>query len=294
MTSSDERPTLRPVTLSRLIEVTHACEGEKRDTKGIEDLLGISHRRARETLLEALRIGLLQEVNENYLSTDIGNQFVRHVKDEDWRAVSQLLEKNSDHYTSFLQAVGSVGPATLSEILSELKKIEDGSYYSYNQTSVEVLGDWAERTRKVQRDSFTGEYYLVNQTSGVSEEFDTCLLTAYDELEETRGVNLRQRHVPIPELREEVCKRLRCTRSVFDRNLVELSNENVGKVELSGAPMDTDAKSSTLGIKRIQLSEKDGLVSSSQSTQRVMSGIEQYGKEYYYFAVYDRDIQYPA
>jgi len=56
--------------------------------------------------------------------------------------------------------------------------------------------------------------------------------------------------------------------------------------------MDTGAKNSALGIKQIQLSEQDGLVSSSQSTKRVMSGIEQYGKEYYYFAVYDRDIQH--
>lgn len=287
--SSKERATVRPVTLSRLIEVAHVCENEHRDTGYIEEELDVSHRRARETVLEALRIGLLTEDQSGYLSTDTGKEFVGHVKQEDWIGISQLLETNSNHYASFLRAVDSVGPATLSEILDELKS-DDESYRSYNQTSVEVLGDWGERTGKVQRDSFSGEYYTVS--SEISVEFSTCLLTAYDELEESGGVNLRQRHVSIPQLREEVCKRLGCTRSFFDCSLAEVAKENVGKVELSGAPMDTGAKNSALGIKQIQLSEQDGLVSSSQSTKRVMSGIEQYGKEYYYFAVYDRDIQH--
>lgn len=54
--------------------------------------------------------------------------------------------------------------------------------------------------------------------------------------------------------------------------------------------MDTGAKDAALGIKQIELSE-DGLVSTSQSTQQVMVGVEQYGKKYY-LAVHDRDIEY--
>jgi hypothetical protein len=56
--------------------------------------------------------------------------------------------------------------------------------------------------------------------------------------------------------------------------------------------MDTAAKDSALGIKRIALSEEDGLVSTSQSTQQVMAGVEQFSKKYYYLAVHDRDIEY--
>jgi len=288
--TSNERATVRPVTLSRLIEVAHVCGDGSKDTEYIEETLGVSHRRARETVLEALRIEFLTEEEQSYLSTDAGRRLVELVEQEDWGEVSRLLERNSDHYSSFLRTVGSVDPASLATILNELEN-EDESHRSYNQTSVEVLGDWAERTGVVQRDSFSGEYYRVSHNES-NTEFSTCLLDTYEELEENRGVNLRQRHASIPQLREEVCKRLGCTRSFFDRSLAEIAEENVGNVELSGAPMDTDAKDSVLGIKEIKLSEEDGIVSSSQSTNRVMSGIEQYGKEYYYFAVYDRDIQH--
>lgn len=287
--TSDERPTVRPVTLSRLIEVTYICRGNKRTTQDVEKILGVSRRRARETILEALRIGLISEDQEDYLCTETGGEFVEHVKQEDWASVSQLLSRNSRHYDSFLKAVDSMDSADLSEILNTLKQRGEDNL-SYNQTSVEVLGDWAERTGAVQRHSFTGDYYTVSGES--PSEFSKCLLETYDELEESRGVNLRQRHVSIPKLREEVCMKLSCNRASFDSWLAELSKENVGKVELSGAPMDTGAKESALGIKEIELAEEDGLVSSSQSSKRVMSGIEQYGKEYYYFAVYDRDIQH--
>jgi len=74
----------------------------------------------------------------------------------------------------------------------------------------------------------------------------------------------------------ETCERLGCTRDDFDAALLELCRQNVGKLELSGAPMDTAAKDSALGIKRIALSEEDGLVSTSQSTQQVMAGVEQF------------------
>jgi hypothetical protein len=287
--TSEDRPTVRPVTLSRLIEVTHICRKNRRTTEDVETIIDVSHRRARETILEALRVGLISEKHEEYLCTDTGDEFINYVKQEDWGSVSGLLEKNSRQYASFLRVVDSVGPADLSEVLSELKKREENNL-SFNQTSVEVLGDWGERTGEVQRHSFSGDYYTVSGEH--SSEFSECLLETYDELEESQGVNLRQRHVSIPELREQVSMKLPCTRSAFDSWLTELSKDNVGKVELSGAPMDTGAKESALGIKEMELSEEDGLVSTSQSTKRVMSGIEQYGKDYYYFAVYDRDIQH--
>jgi hypothetical protein len=33
-------------------------------------------------------------------------------------------------------------------------------------------------------------------------------------------------------------------------------------------------------------------VSTAQSTERVMAGIEQFGKQYYYLTVHDRDLTY--
>jgi len=56
--------------------------------------------------------------------------------------------------------------------------------------------------------------------------------------------------------------------------------------------MDTGAKDAALGIKQIALADDDGLVSTSQSSQQVMAGVEQFGKQYYYLAVHDREITF--
>ena len=292
---SDERPTVRPVTLSRMAELTHACEAVSKSSVDLEDELEVSHRRARETILEAKRISLLDEDDSGeepvYTTTDVGLSFLSAIRDEDWSQVSTILETRSPHYGTFIEVLENVENAGLDTLLIQLEEAQEFSPYSYNQTSVEVLGDWAERLGRVQRNAFTGNYYLVDQAA-ISANFHYLLLDVYDDLEERTGVDLRQRYLSIPRLREETCERLGCTRDDFDAALLELCRQNVGKLELSGAPMDTAAKDSALGIKRIALSEEDGLVSTSQSTQQVMAGVEQFGKKYYYLAVHDRDIKY--
>lgn len=292
---SDERPTVRPVTLSRMAELTHACEAVSKSTEDLEDELDVSHRRARETILEAKRISLLDEDDSGeepvYTTTDVGLSFLSAIRDEDWSQVSTILETRSPHYGTFIEVLENVENAGLDTLLTQLEEAREFSPYSYNQTSVEVLGDWAERLGRVQRNAFTGDYYLVDQAA-ISANFHYLLLDVYDDLEERAGVDLRQRYLSIPRLREEICERLGCTRDDFDAALLGLCRQNVGKLELSGAPMDTAAKDAALGIKRIALSEEDGLVSTSQSTQQVMAGVEQFGKKYYYLAVHDRDIEY--
>jgi hypothetical protein len=156
---------------------------------------------------------------------------------------------------------------------------------------MELLGDWGERLGQIQRNAFTGRYYAVRNPS-VPDEFASVLLQTYDEQEDTTGVNLRQRYLSIPRIREALCEKLRCSRDVIDEALLALCQQNVGKLELSGAPIDTGAKDSVLGIKSLELDGDDALVSTSQSSQQVMSGIEQLGKEYYYIAVHDRNITF--
>jgi Mn-dependent DtxR family transcriptional regulator len=290
MTSEETRPTVRPVTISRLIEVTHLCGEEKRSTEDIEEELRISHRRVRETILEATRIGLIDEAKKDiYETTESGSSFLDSVKAENWLQTDKLLREHSPHYRHFVDVVESISPVSLDDVLKKLDDSDD-SHRTYNQTSVEVLGDWSERLGSTQRNAFTGNYYRVREDKEVPEDFDSVLLSVYDELEETAGVNLRQRHIPIPELREHFCEKIGCNREVFDRGLLTLTEQNIGKMELSGAPIDTGAKDSLLGIKEMELSNSEGLVSTSQSTDRVMSGVEQHGKQYYYLAVYDRDI----
>lgn len=292
---SDERATVRPVTLARLVETAHVCEAKPRSTAEIEAALDVTHRRARETLLEALRIDLIGEDSTpeepEYKTTHVGEQFLSAVRQEDWDRVSDILAVRSPHYGAFLNALGSVAPAELGVILEELENAEDHTRHSYNQTSVEVVGDWAERLGTIQRNAFTGSYYPVTQDV-VSSDFPYALLAVYDDLEETAGVSLRQRYLSIPELREEFCERHRCTREAFDDALCRLANQNVGRLELSGAPMDTGAKEAKLGIKEMELGGDGNLISTTQSTEQVMAGVEQFGKQYYYLAVHDRDLSY--
>ena len=291
---SEERPTIRPVTLARLVETTNICENGPRTVEDIEAALDVTHRRARETTLETLRIGLLgskhqEGEDETYESTYIGDRFLNAVRAEEWSKVSDVLATQSPHYSAFLEALDNVAPASLEVVLEELESLEEFTNYSYNQTSVEVVGDWAERLGTVQRNSFTGSYYSVER-NGVPSNFPFALLAVYDDLEETAGVDLRQRYLSIPLLREHFCERHGCPRSVFDEALRRLAQRNVGRLELSGAPMDTGAKEAQLGIKEIKLGSETGLVTTDQSTERVMAGIEQFGKQYYYLAVYDRDL----
>jgi hypothetical protein len=283
--------------LARLVEACHACESRSRTTEEFETTLNVSHRRARETLLEALRIGLVTEHDPEddeepwYMATSVGNRFLDAVRKEDWIRVSDILETRSPHYNAFLSALQGITPATLEEILDELSDREEHTGRSYNQTSIEVLGDWGERLGRVQRNAFTGSYYPVEREEAPA-NFPHLLLLLFDDLEETAGIALRQRYLSIPKLREHFCERAGCRRDVFDDALLTLAQQNVGRVELSGAPIDTGAKDAKLGIKSMALVEGGELVSTDQSTEQVMSGVEQFGKQYYYLAVYDRGLRY--
>lgn len=291
-----ERPTVRPVTLGRLVEVTHLAETQTPSTNDISARLNVTHRRARETVLEALRIGLIEETSteadtDQFTETAVGNSLIQAVRNERWEAVSDVLTTQSPHYRIFNEVVDEHGPATLEELLDRLEPAVEHDIYSFNQTGIEVVGDWGERLGIVQRNAFSGAYYSV-VTEDLPPNFPQIMLSVYDELESTGGVNLRQRYLSIPQLREYTCERLACNRGVFDAGIQMLASDNVGKVELSGAPRDTRAKDAKYGVKEIALGGDDHLVSTDQSTDQVMRGIEQFGKQYYYFAVYDRELTF--
>jgi len=293
---TDERPTVRPVTLARLVELTHLCENTPQPTDAVETQLGVTRRRARETILEAVRIDLVAEVDiegdtPRYAATDVGDEFLTGVRRESWQRVSTILKTRSPHYNAFIAAVNATEPAPLNTILDRLEETAQDTVYTYNQTSVEVVCDWAERLGAVQRNAFSGDYYIVD-VDRVPSTFPKVVLNVIDELEETAGIDLRQRYVSIPEVRESVCERFSCTRPAFDNALTTLAGQNIGKIELVGAPIDTGAKDADLGIKDITFSNEDRLVSTSQSTEQVMQGVEQRGKQYYYVAVHDYDLNF--
>ncbi|WP_179233659.1 hypothetical protein [Halorubrum ezzemoulense] len=291
---SDERPTVRPVNLGRLVELTHLCRNGAQSTDDIVDALDVSKRRARETILESTRLSLIEEISdkETYATTSVGERFIDAVEASDWEKVSSVLQTHSPHYGEFLNLFedgSTIEPDVALELLEDQAEFTP---YEYNETSLDVIGAWAQRLGAIQRNAFDGTFYAVEE-SEVPPNFPYVLLSVADSLEESAGVNLKKRYLSIPELREHTCERLSCDRAAFDDALRTLAQQNIGRIELSGAPIDTGAKEARYGLKTIELADSDGeLVTTDQSSEQVMRGVEQLGKQYYYLAVYDRDLQF--
>lgn len=293
---TSERETIRPVTLGRLVEVTFLANSGPVTTGEIEAQLDVTHRRARETILEAMRIDLITEQQSEdtdpvYAATAIGETFVEAVEEEDWPTIDSVLRTRSPHYGAFIDVVTEHGPVAPGEALDALDEQSEFAEYTYNQTSLDVLGDWGQRLGVIQRNAFSGTLYMVDADE-VPPTFPHDLVSAVDEIEETAGVNLSQRYLSIPELREELCELLCCSRSAFDEALVMLAEQNVGRLELSGAPIDTGAKDARFGIKDLSYAGDGAVVTTDGSTEQVMSGVELHGKQYYYLTIHDEALRF--
>mgnify|MGYP006282103193 CR=1 FL=1 len=291
---SNERPTVRPVNLGRLVELTHLCQTEAQSTDEVVNTLNVSKRRARETILESARINLIEETSDEgiYATTTVGDRFIAAVEGSNWAKVSSVLKTHSPHYGEFLGLFEDGTRVEPDEALDLLNDRAEFTPYEYNETSLDVLGAWAQRLNAIQRNAFDGTFYAVEE-SDIPPNFPYVLLSVADSLEESAGVNLKKRYLSVPELREYTCERLSCDRVVFDDALKTLAEQNIGRIELSGAPIDTGAKEARYGLKTIELADPDGeLVTTDQSSEQVMRGVEQLGKQYYYLAVYDRELQF--
>lgn len=289
-----ERPTLRPVTLARLIEAVYLCESTPRSTEEIANAIDVTNRRSRETILEARRLALLREAESGpqeqvYDSTEIGDRFLGYVRSEEWPEVSRILRSQSPHFDGYLDVVESNSAMTSDEILARLQASEASSSRTYNQTSIDVLNDWAERLGAVQRNAFTGGYYAI-QDSPSSDKFEACLVSTYDAFDHTTGLGMRQHYVSIPLLREHVCERLQWPRDAFDPALLDLFDQNIGRMDLHGTIRDTGAKDARFGIKKIALTETERLVTTTHTTDRVMVGLERKGKQFFYLELLDHDL----
>lgn len=291
----DERPTLRPVSIGRLVEVVDICGRQPSGVDDVVNSLVVTKRRAREILHEARRIGLVESVGDGdstFESSDSGAGLLNSILNEQWVEASNVLVDGSPHYRVFLSAVDRHSPISLPSVVEQLQKKD--SRYTFNETGVSVTADWAERLGEVQRNVFSGRYYRPSDYYGINAVAES-LVETYRDLDETAGLRLRQRFVSIPRLREETCERTGTSRSVFDAAIRILSEENVGRIELSGAPLDTKAKQTDLSVKRICLSNTDSIVSTIQSSEPVLAGVELGGKQHYYFAMHaaDDELRYP-
>jgi len=283
------RKTIRPVTLSRIVETVDICHQHAAvDASTIQNTLDLSERRTSEIIAELTRLSLIQQ--DDHLSlTATGTQFYDAVQQEDWHGLHDILYQTSPHYQIFIDLLQNRTEQTgytEQQLLSALNETDHS--LRFNKTGVSLLADWGERLQAIQRNVFENRYYSV-QTTEAPNRFVAVLQDTYDEMEVTRGLGMRQRYISIPKLREHVCESLRLSRDAFDDSLIAIAQKNVGRMELSGAPLDTQAKESQFGIKTIQRSTEDEVVTTAMTSDRVLSGITMPdGKTYYYLTIFEQ------
>lgn len=279
------RATIRPVSLSRIAEVVDICDGGEISGQDLEESLNASSGRVNEITAEMERMGLLQG-EDSFVLTTRGEKLHGFLENEKWESVHEILYEGSPHYRAFIdffrQRQSEKG-LTEEEIVDTLEGIDDD--LKFNATGVSLLTDWAERLGAIQRNVFQGRYY------GISEDFDgdftRTLQETYSEMEVERGVNLRQRYISIPELRETVCEHLHLPRSDFDEMLNQVYFENIGGMELSGAPLNTQAKETSIGIKTIEKDDTGSITTTKMSSDQILDGITlEDGKMYYYLSIF--------
>lgn len=273
------RQTMRPVTLGRIIEVCYLAENSPSITEAaLIEKLSVSKRRSREILLETERMHLLKDDEEHFVLSEFGNLLLHSIRNGDWNGIHQIM-MNYPYYEVFYNAVNDIGPAEKAELLKYLTE----SDIKMNQTTIDVMADWTERIGFVQRNVFSGRYYVIkNQQS----PFIPCLLANYNKLNRNAGIALRQRYVEIPNLREAVCEELLLSRNEFDREFIEIYKKNIGLLELSGAPVTTHAKQSKKKIKSLIFEEMPDWITMNLTSDQFLNGIEYGSKKYYYLAVH--------
>ena len=276
------RASMRPITLGRVVETVYLSESQNGlDCSLLQEKCGVSHRRAKEILDEVIRMGLLQAVADRFQATSLGKDYSA-VRRGTWEQVHQVLLKYtfySDFYKTLVQ-YGSIEPE---QLLPRLKETPS----SFNQASLSVLCDWVERVGSAQRNVFTNVYYPVYaMTAPMLPEF----LCVYDELNTRAGLSLRQRYVEIPKIRELVCERLKIRRCDFDEEFLRLYRNNIGTIELSGAPTPTHAKATSKHIKSLIFTEMPDEMTMKLTSERFLKGIICDSKQYYFVAVHGGDI----
>ena len=274
---------MRPITLGRVIEAVYLSESQSGlNSPLLQEKCKVSHRRAKEILDEIVRMGLLRETSNQFRPTSLGKELIIAVRKGAWEQVHQVLLQYT-FYSDFYKTLVQYGPIKPEQLLPYLKETPS----SFNQASLSVLCDWVERVSSVQRNVFTNAYYPVYaMTSSMLPEF----LRTYDELNTRAGVSLRQRYVEIPKIRELVCERLKIRRSDFDEELLRLYRNNIGTIELSGAPITTHAKATSKHIKSLIFTEMPDEMTMKLTSERFLKGIICDSKQYYFVAVHGGDI----
>jgi len=272
------RLTMRPVTLSRVAETAYYAEKTTSFSK--QDLAAVlksSEDRGKEIAEEIVNIGLLVKDGDRYSKTSKCSQFLNYIRANNWAGIHELMMEYP-FYQTFYTLLQSSGPSTPEEILTFLQS----SQIPFNQASRDVLCDWGERIGSVQRNIFTNQYFtLVPSKTPLVPSF----LETYQSLNVKTGLSLRQRYVEIPRIREYVCQDLKISREDFDSRFLQVCLKNIGKIELSGAPVTTHAKKSAKKVKNVNFHELPDTITMELSSNQFLKGLT-VGRKSYYFVAY--------
>lgn len=277
------RETMRPVSLSRVVETAYFGEKSKIFTRrDLAEFLHSSERRAQEVADEMVNIGLLTQSEGNYSATPRCIFFLGYVRNNEWRNVHELM-MDYPFYQTFFSILLSIEPATPDEILASLLT----STLPFNQTSRDVLCDWGERIGSIQRNIFSNQYFAISERE---QKFTLVFLEIYRSLNVKSGLSLQQRYIEIPKVREFLCQQMRINRDDFDTKFVEMCLKNIGKIELAGAPITTHAKRSAKKVKNVHFLEVSDKITMKLSSNQFLKGVMIGQKAYYYVAYHGGEL----
>ncbi|MFA4859717.1 hypothetical protein [Methanoregula sp.] len=277
------RLTMRPVTLSRVVETLYFAEMTRAFSKQeLTTFLKSSEERGKDVADEIVNIGLLEKDGTQYYETKKGSEFLDDIRTNNWISIHNLMMDYSFYQTFFTQ-LQSIEPSTPEEILTCLQS----SPVHFNQASCDVLCDWGERIGSIQRNIFTNQYFTITE---LSSSIIPAFLDSYQSLNIKTGLSLRQRYVEIPKIREYICQNMRISRDSFDSRFIQLCMKNIGKIELAGAPVTTHAKRSANKVKNVHFLELPDKITMKLSSNQYLNGLNVGPKSYYYVAYHGGEL----
>jgi hypothetical protein len=292
-------PSMRPITLSRIIEICNMALSSK--TLGEEDLirsLHISRDRARELTRELERMKLLNLVEDKkYLINKNTLYLANSFETESWDKFNKFFYENYGYYRIFIDLLSTIKIEPVGRSIEELMKMSKEIDLPLNRISLEVLTNWCERLNVIQRNLYAGRFYILSKKIIALRQFNKVLENCYGRLNIVAGAGLKLIYVEIPKLREYVCEELHTSRENFDKMLLQSYKRNFDKMEFAGAPITTITKKSRFSIRTINYADVDErskssinniryqILSPKLDLEKKRKGIKVSRKEYYYIAI---------
>ena len=281
-----ERKTIRPVTLRRVVETCSlASKANVVEIPTASERLNISVSRATEILREVRKMGLLTCLDHGYVPNRRTIDFLDHFEKEQWNRIHEYFLGNYRFYQDFICLLEDHNNEKKGLSMDEIEEESKSRKLSLNRTAIEVLSDWCDRLGAIQRHLYTERLYLLRSEERDLGIFKDVLLKCYRELSFAYG--RREVFLEIPKIREDICEQLKIARRVFDIMLRLTYLNNIGKIELSGAPITTLAKKSPLSERKMTLEGKQNILSPKFEVGKERTGLLVGRKVYYYLAIHD-------